>query len=113
MLELRGGLSTEKGIIMVSELTASPPGTAAPAGTQNVAVTAGQATMTVHAPTSTGDIWFSFSIYSGQAFLTINYNGQTHNNVEPGDYLLRELTTPLNLTAEVMSGSTRLAWLQY
>ena len=86
-------------------------GAAAPSGPQTVVITQGnQLNTTVQAPTSSGNIWFAYSVGSGQVNLTVNFNGQTYNNVPPGDYQLAGLTTPLGLTVQG-NGSAKLAWV--
>lgn len=97
---------------MADSLKASAAGVQAPPGQQNVAITNGQATTTIQAPTTTGNIWFAFSIGSGSATLNVNFNGTNYPNVPPGEYYLNGLTTPLGLTATV-NGNTKLAWLAY
>jgi len=87
------------------------PSATIPGGPQNVAITEGtSANTTVQAPTSSGTIWFSFSIGSGSFTLNVNFNGQNFPNVAPGQYQLQGLTTPLGLTVQG-SGSTKLAWI--
>ena len=83
--------------------------TAAP-GPQNVAVTDGQATTSIQAPTSTGNIWFAFEIGGGSAILDVNFNGNNYPNVPQGQYQLSGLSTPLGLTVKV-NGSAKLAWV--
>ena len=95
---------------MADSLKANEAGVQAPPGGQNVAVTNGQATTTIQAPTNTGNIWFGFSVGSGSATLNVNFNGTNYPNVSQGEYNLRGLTTPLGLTV-VINGSAKLAWL--
>jgi hypothetical protein len=83
--------------------------TAAP-GPQNVSITDGQATTSIQAPTSTGNIWFAFEIGSGSANLNVNFNGNNYPNIPPGQYQLSGLSTPLGLTVKV-NGSAKLAWV--
>jgi len=83
-------------------------GAAVPAGAQNVVITQGSAS--VQAPTSTGNIWFSYSIGSGSFTLNVNFNGQNYPNVPPGQYQLQGLTTNLNLDVQG-NGSAKLAWV--
>lgn len=94
---------------MSDTLKPDAPGSAAPAGQQNVAVTDGNATTQIQAPNN-GSIWFAFGIGTGQANLTVNFNGQNYPNVPPGQYTLNGLSTPLGLTVKV-SGSAKLAWV--
>lgn len=94
--------------VLPQELKAS---TAAPAGVQNVVETEGSSLLTsVQAPTTSGSIWFSFSIGGGSVILNVNFNGQTYNNIPPGQYQLTNLTTPLNLTVQG-NGRAKLAWI--
>jgi hypothetical protein len=97
---------------MSNSLQANAVGAAIPSGQQTVAVTnvsGGQATTTIQAANS-GSIWFAFSIGSGSANLTVNFNGQNYPNVPPGEYNLSGLTTPLGLTVNG-NGSTKLGWI--
>lgn len=94
---------------MANALQDKAVATAAP-GPQNVSITDGQATTTIQAPTSSGNIWFSFSIGGGSATLNVNFNGQNFPNIPPGQYQLSGLTTPLGLTAQ-LNGSVKLAWV--
>lgn len=93
---------------MAETLTPDAAGSAAP-GPQNVAITDGEAKTQIQAPNK-GQIWFAFEIGSGNAALNVNFNGQNFPNVQPGQYTLGGLTTPLNLDLKV-DGSAKLAWV--
>lgn len=86
-------------------------GAAAPAGLQNIVITQGtDLVTTIEAPTSSGKIWFSFSIGSGAMYLLVNFNGQSYENVPPGQYQLKALTTPLELIVQG-TGNAKLTWI--
>lgn len=90
--------------------TLEPTTATATAGPQSVSVTNGNATNSVQAYSTTDQIWFSFSIGSGSANLTVNLNGGTFPNIQPGTYqLYLSPGTPLNLDVQV-NGSSKLAW---
>lgn len=90
--------------------TLQPTTVTATAGPQSVSVTNGNATNSVQAYSTTSQIWFSFSIGTGSANLTVNFNGQTFPNIPPGTYQVGlNPGTPLNLDVQV-NGSSKLTW---
>lgn len=96
---------------MADQLKSDAPGAAVPPGPQNVVITEGNARTSSAAPTPSGNIWFSFSIDSGSAQLSVNFNDITSPNIPPGQYTLSRLTTPLNLDVIVLNGCAKLAWV--